>query len=287
MTNIIPPPKLESYGDKLGKGNYTIHSRFSRAVNFFSSDATSTSRLISVVNTEIDAGPVNIVISGLNTGQINSLFVDDNFIQLNGVKLALNESNRFESKLDFGHVNIGRFDRNLNFFRTYLVQHSHPKSLVFLLDGKRKENFNKSFGREYVKKFQLATNKIFCSEPVEGIKMIRGMGFGLTPSGDDFLSGILIALNIIQALYRADLTASINEIYKTAQGNNPLSNTFLKCARDGLLFERFKKLVYSLLYLSKEDVFDHVQDLLSVGSTSGADQGVGFLMAFKRRLLWL
>ena len=277
--------KIVNYGDNLGNGNYAIHSRFSRAVNFFSRDATS--RIISVVNTEIDAGPVNIIISGLNTGQINSLFVDDNYIRLNGVKFTLNESNRFKSDFDFGHVNIERFDCNLNFFRTYLVKHSHPKSLAFLLDDKRKENFNTSFGREYVKRFQLATKRIFCSERIEGIKMIRGMGFGLTPSGDDFLSGILIALNIMQVLYHADLTASINEIYKTAKGNNPLSNTFLKCARDGLLFERFKKLVHSLLYLGKEDVFDHVQDLLSVGSTSGADHGVGFVMAFERRLLWL
>lgn len=277
---ILNSSTIKSYGDRLEMGIYEIHSRFDKAVNFYNKNF-----LVSVVNEKIGSGPLNIVVNNLNLKNVNSLGIDENSIFLNESKFEFDVSKRYVSKIECDNVNQERMAINLDLLKVCLVECSSPKSLAFLLDDTGKKNFKTSFEKELVKRFESGVTRIFSSDPIAGIKMITGAGFGFTPSGDDFICGLLIALNVAQKLYKLDLKKRINEIYSVTLSKNSISNAFLLCAKQGLMFERFKDLVLSIMYLGKKEIFESTQSLISVGETSGADIAVGFLMGLKNIII--
>ena len=299
--------EILSYGDSLTTGNYKIHSRFSSAVNFMSDNS-----IISVVNKGVGSGPVNIVVDGIELKTIQSLIIDDAGFVLNNSRFEFNLSKQYNSKIRLNKINKDKFEVNLDFFERCLFELSSPMSLAFLLEERRKENFKTSFEKELVKRFELGVAKIFSANPIEGIKKIKGAGFGLTPSGDDFICGFLIALNIAKKLLKLKnfpkvfrltqylifedikrqnfafifkepsggffFSRLIDETYNAAKGKNSISNAFLLCAKEGRLFERFKKLVYSIFHNGEQEIFECTKGLLSVGETSGADMAVGLVV---------
>jgi len=77
---------------------------------------------------------------------------------------------------------------------------------------------------------------------IEGIRLIKGVGIGLTPSGDDFISGLLTALKVLEIINKENNSYLRKIIYDNAKGDNLISNNFLFYASEGLFFEKNKKL---------------------------------------------
>jgi len=111
--------------------------------------------------------------------------------------------------------------------------------------------------------------------------MMKGIGPGLTPGGDDFISGMLIALNLCSAITKTDFSVTISKIMNAARGENLFTNSFLECAARGQVSEKFKQFLRSLLS-SPEEIQPATNQLLAVGATSGADQATGFFIGMKR-----
>jgi hypothetical protein len=275
MARFHPSKFVQSYGDYLSNGTYSIHSRFNNVINFISEDF-----LISIVAEEIGAGPLNIVVSGFDLNNIHSLMIEEESYVLNDIKYDFEIAKRVDSTIKRDFINIKKFLSNLKVFENCLSDNSPPKSLTFLMNEERKSNFKTSFEKEFLKKFKSGEEQIFSSNCIDGIKKIKGLGFGFTPSGDDFICGLLLGMNIACQFFQYELTNKINEIFFAAKGGNPISNAYLLCAKQGLMFEKFKKLVFSILYLDDKKVIESTERLCAVGATSGADMGVGFLKAF-------
>ena len=275
MARIHQSKFVQSYGDYLSNGIYSIHSRFNNVINFISGEF-----LVSIVTKDIGAGPLNIVVAGIDINQIYSLIINEKSCILNGIKYNNDISKQTGSTIKCDHINIFKFKSNLNAFKKCLLENSPPKSLTFLMNEERKSNFKTSFEKEFIKKFKSGVEQIFSSNYIDGIKKIKGLGFGFTPSGDDFICGLLLGLNIARQFFQYELINKINEISFAAKGGNPISNAFILCAKQGLMFEKFKKLVFSILYLDEIKIFENTKQLCSIGATSGADMGVGFLKAF-------
>lgn len=276
MTRIHQPNFIKSYGDFLSNGNYSIHSRFKNVINFISDEF-----LVSIVTEEIGAGPLNIVVSGFDLNNIHSLIIEEKSFILNDLIYDIEASKRVDSTIKCEHIIIEKLLSNLNIFKNCLSENSQSKSLVFLLDEKRKKNFKTTFEKNFLRRIESGVRKISASKFIEGVKEIKGTGFGFTPSGDDFNCGLLYGLDITSQVFKTDLTKLINEIYYAAKGSNPISNAFLRCAKQGLMFEKFKKLVFSILYHDENKIIENTKRLCAVGATSGADMGVGFLKAFE------
>ncbi len=122
---------------------------------------------------------------------------------------------------------------------------------------------------------------IWAGQIIRGVKRLKGCGFGLTPSGDDFIAGLLFGLNVIQQARNKDLGWLIAGVYEASRGENIFSETFLKLAREGRAFEKFKKLIWALNYGDEKQVKKSATELISVGATSGADLMTGFLTTFE------
>jgi hypothetical protein len=116
---------------------------------------------------------------------------------------------------------------------------------------------------------------------VDGVRGLRGCGLGLTPSGDDFLAGLLISLHLLQKLHGKSFQNIADAVFQTAKSDNLFSSTFLDLARRGLIFGRMKELISSLLTESSEAVRKAAEQLLAIGASSGADLGTGFLLTTK------
>jgi hypothetical protein len=258
---------LVSIGDQVAEGVFPFHSRFNRAVNFMRGDW-----LVSLVDEEVGDGPLNIVLRDFDAGQTqNPLEIFADKVVFEGCGFPFAPRHRYCSTLD---CRIGpRFRCNLPIFGELLVQTSPAKSLAFLLDGARVQDFRSGFEQAFAEQVQCSVNQIFHGDRLTGVRTLSGCGIGLTPSGDDFIAGHLIGLNL------RGVTA--DGVFEAARSNNIFSNTFLDLARQGRLFGRMKDLILALMHDSQEAVRECTERLFAVGGTSGADLGTGFYMTVR------
>nr|WP_269668802.1 MULTISPECIES: DUF2877 domain-containing protein [Staphylococcus] len=111
-------------------------------------------------------------------------------------------------------------------------------------------------------------------EDVETIEQyyryLIGRGEGLTPSGDDILTGMLF-IHFTNPYIRKPnlekLKQLLNESLTTLVGE-----TFLKCAQKGLFSSKISKLQH-------EPSLENIDRLLKVGSSSGRDTVYGMFVA--------
>jgi hypothetical protein len=272
--------ELVSYGNQLCNGKYKLHSKFNSAVNFISGDT-----LVFVVNEKVGRGPLNIVIKGIVPMSVNSLEIEDRFLNLNNTKLAFGDDKCYDPSIYLQEFDYNNFILNLSLLENFVNKLSPPHSLAFVLNPGRRSELTSSFELEYVKRIDLAVQEILFGNIFTGVGLIKGLGPGLTPAGDDFNSGILIALNLIEKICRSDLHQLVKLVWQEAVGSNHFTNAFLLCASRGLLFNKFRDLINAILYSDEKIILKKTESVLAIGETSGADQLVGFLIGIKRFLL--
>jgi hypothetical protein len=250
-------------------------------VNFISG-----SNFVFVVDRTIGAGPLNIVMEGISFDSLCSLEVSNDGCYINTMKVPFTGSKEYNSSIQVPGYNEARFHVNVRIFENVLCEYSPPKSLAFLLSPVRKKEFASAFEIVYSEHVEKVYQRIFLEEYVEGLIMMKGLGQGLTPSGDDFNSGFLIALHLRQAISKKNLAPVLDLIYQKVRGENLFTNAFLECSALGSVSIQFNNVIKSLLYSTREDdIYQSTRNLLSVGATSGADQALGFYTGIKRFLL--
>jgi hypothetical protein len=204
---------------------------------------------------------------------------------INNFTLVMRNTLKYCSKLSLSKVDATIFSKKLELMHTTLPELCNEKSLCFLLDEKRVSNFTSSFEKEFVKRMKLGLNLILkgtMSSLLEGISQIKGCGFGLTPSGDDFIAGLLSGLYLKQEIFGKVYSETRKTIYEASLGENLISNSYLTLAEKGLFTENFKNLIHSLFHEGKEKLNIYIRRMLNIGETSGADTLVGFCFAFKK-----
>jgi hypothetical protein len=218
---------------------------------------TDDHRLISVVDETIGDGPLNIVLSDFEAGQsCDPLQILTGSVLFEGREYPVTA--RYSSLIPGKPRNLPPLDMTT----------APAKSLAFLLDETREENFRAGFESRFVGHVKRCVHEIFHGDRLAGIRQLKGTGLGLTPSGDDFIAGHLIGLNL-----RGEVA---DEIFEAARSDNIFSNTFLDLARQGRVFGRMKNLILALM--TGCGVQECTERLFAVGETSGADLATGFYM---------
>jgi len=271
--------KLLSIGDEVGHGTYERHASFRRAASFRQGDS-----LVFLVSEEIGPGPLNLVVGDCGfeiTQTVPSITIDNDILTLGRYQLRFAETDRYRSGLALGAFQNDSFARNVSQFREFIMELAHPKSLAFLLDRARLNHFETGFERAFARQVTSGVAQFFRGALEEGIAALKGCGVGLTPSGDDFIAGILIGLNLLQKQQGRDFRPTLDNICEAAKGSNLLSNTFLEMAKRGRGFEAMKNLITSLHQDSEAAVQTCTRKLLTFGGTSGSDLATGFLMTLE------
>lgn len=270
-------------------------------MNFF--DNTN---LVAIVDSSIRSGPFNIVVANVESFTANSILIDRSSFLLNNLYFDIQTIPQYDSKLTIPKsIDIARLHSNLVHFKQIIINHAPAKSLAFLLNkrknGRTKERKNevgtesrysgrpsksvipKSFEWILQDRFIAGTQLIEQGKILEGIELMRGLGNGLTPSGDDFITGFLIALHLQQLLYGKNHTALINNIFRIAQNNNLLSTVFLRSAKEGWVCEKLKHTISALLIAKPNELLAPTLELLSIGATSGADIAIGLIYGLENK----
>ena len=109
---------------------------------------------------------------------------------------------------------------------------------------------------------------------------LLGLGPGLTPSGDDVLCGLLVALH---AVGRTDMAHELDaEIAKAAPcATSPISGAFLRAAAEGLGCEALHAAIAAILEGQIEILARRVEALGRIGHTSGWDALAGALLVLQ------
>jgi hypothetical protein len=113
------------------------------------------------------------------------------------------------------------------------------------------------------------------------IGKLVGLGPGLTPCADDFLSGFASSLGWVSRSFEKhiDYVDRINEEIATQAGKtNLLSRQLLKHATKGEINERAEKLLTAILRGPSSEIEPLVREVMEIGETSGIDMMVGILL---------
>lgn len=111
------------------------------------------------------------------------------------------------------------------------------------------------------------------------VQRLAGLGIGLTPAGDDFILGAILAAWIIHPL--EIVSALAKEIANTAAPlTTSLSAAWLKSAGNGEVGILWHDLFGSLLNADTVRIQTATDKILAVGETSGADALAGFIGTF-------
>ncbi|MBU2573717.1 MAG: DUF2877 domain-containing protein [Elusimicrobia bacterium] len=262
---------LISYGDSIPLGTFDLHSAFENALNF-----RGRSFVISLVNRKTGNGPFNVVLKQLPPGAKRLkttrfyLYIDEN-------RLACDPEKAYDSSLPKLEIVPGTLWENLAFLKNFLVRNAPRKSLRFLFEPRAEKAFTRIFERNMLERVKKAVSLLEAGSYAKGARVLKGLGFGLTPSGDDFLSGYLTGLGFAELNLDSDVSEAIEEVYKNASTENLISNTFLMCAYDGLVNEKIKKLLTMLALDEQNKLARAARAALRNGHTSGADFCVGLI----------
>lgn len=261
---------LLSIGDRIEDGTYRLHSEFRRAVNF-----TDDRRMVFLVDEEIGAGPLNIVCRGSIPKGIGRLTVASGRIEADGQVFPCENQPRYSSRLKMTGRDVERIRRRIGRFTDLLRELAPARSAVAILEPEREKDFQSRFERRVLARWKQGMAFLTGGQWTRGARLLKGCGWGLTPSGDDLLAGYLIGLNSLKRRAEAD------RLFDAARGGNLLADVFLKLARDGLVMEKLGKLLASLVDGTERDVREYTMQWLAYGHTSGADLATGLVLAMR------
>jgi hypothetical protein len=148
-------------------------------------------------------------------------------------------------------------------------------SLLYLLDPVEIPVSGSDVEKTFFNEFEKALS-FFRDHYFDSIRAFRGRGLGLTPSGDDFIAGVLYGTHCLEAIKREDFSAIRNKTFEIAKGKNLFSNSLLQMALEARYFKRLKDFLQALFYPGATDPEPAFRKLIATGHTSGADLLAGF-----------
>ncbi len=108
---------------------------------------------------------------------------------------------------------------------------------------------------------------------------MAGLGPGLTPSGDDFLGGMMVALHRLDEAPTAKLLGRMAEPF-THRNGNAISFAHLAAAAEGLCAEAIECTICAMLRGNGPAILESLNDVGELGHTSGWDalSGAGVVL---------
>ena len=103
------------------------------------------------------------------------------------------------------------------------------------------------------------------------VTYLAGLGSGLTPSGDDYLLGVMASLWLTKNTHFLDEIARLS-----SQKTTSLSAAYLMAASKGDFAECWHDLAQAVLYQDPKVLRDSISEFIQIGASSGRDALVGF-----------
>lgn len=268
---------MDSVGDAIRPGRYKVAHVFQRSVLLF-----RYRQPLFVVARSIGAGPLNVV---CGEWAAEPLF--------HSVEKLADGSMRFFHSVEKFKGRAGRFFHTVEKSSFAVYDSAMPEwnpawnnkwaaALAEWLELHSRGSFSRwVVGGGAVRRGDVAARYFFHAVELlenpqtmlEGVRLMRGFGEGMTPSGDDFLGGWMVAQRM---LGRAD---EIPRVLRRALGGNAVSNAFLRLAAAGRVHAAMKVLLGTRP--ESKRFSRRVFDVCQFGHSSGADLLAGVLAGLR------
>ena len=268
-----------------------VHSIYNRVLNVVDSEK----RMFSFVLPELDNAPMTIRLDltksfkNFNFDQNNQIVVKDNEIILdNKYKVILNSNSLEVWQPDLKKISYLKKEKlteNIKYFDNYLLE-TEPQGggQYFYLNNYLDIEYSKPTLMERTIANKIRENIITNSFKKGDISDLIGLGIGLTPSGDDFLTGYLFTM----FLFKDDYAQKVYKLIKRELNNLEFSTTDVSRAMlnnllKGKVRNKLIKFIRSL-NKNKQNFVYQFNRLLTIGSSSGMDMAVGVITAYREIL---
>jgi hypothetical protein len=285
-----------------------VHSIFSGAIDVALRDGS----MISIVREEVGSGPINVLtdlprersMAELGVKTKAEVLRKDHEIQIGSkgaVLVSLQHARLYRTEKNFPTKprSIPEIRANVAAVARTAARRGHNQGLGGLIPllvptvmekTKRPAELN-SFSRLALPRVRSLLSKIGegrISELGADVQNLAGLGPGLTPSGDDMLSGLMASLVVIAHNLKEDVARvrRVNrEIALSARKRTTmLSEEYLSQAARGETNEHFQELIKKVLTESPNEARRSAELVLKVGETSGTDTVLGILLGFQLSL---
>lgn len=257
-----------------------VHSVFERTINILIED-----ELFTLACSQIDNAPATLVIdlpdfNGCDIDANMRGFLSPEKVEINGsLSINLTSTPTWECQLIDFPTDKKDLVKNISIAKREIGRKGHAR---WLLEKESKLTaFDKEMGRMLRERTTLLIEKFLTSSTNQNIqhaKQLIGLGQGLTPSGDDFLVGLLLAFSMNKnENFRQKEWSEL--IVKEAKSNtNIISYSALRYAAIGQARETVGLFIEALVSEKKEEsIKQTLSKVMEIGSSSGTEMAWGIL----------
>jgi len=221
-------------------------------------------RVLSIVTTEIGNGPFNLVVE--NRGLFSEKIQFGSPVSISGARLSIGD-------LTFSTRDAKRWSPGPNWKKL----HDSRSGIQSQCAALTMPNSELSDALRRSLTFAFASGDLSASMAIAS--KLAGLGYGLTPAGDDFILGALYAMLIIHP--QEVVNQLVNEIVSTAAPlTTTLSAAWLRAAGRGEAGPAWHEFFSALLHANSVQIQFTMNKLLATGASSGAEALAGFIGTF-------
>jgi len=266
------------FGDVLPTGVFKLHSRFRRVSNFASVDGD----MVFVTDDPMLMAGHAIQLSQNIFREAEALTITEEFVSTGGRLIHRKDHPVYSSCVSFAGIDFNDFETRLNQLPADYGHLFPEDSFLYVLDPERCRLISGAFDQQLARRILDGAELLLAGQVENGVSLLSGSGKGLTPSGDDFVAGLLYAMHYLGAKNRLCMDKRARQLFDISKGNNLLVNSFLWHAMNHNYFQTLKNFVYSCT--RSGCVSQALIALLALGATSGADLLSGYIFGIQHRI---
>ena len=261
---------------------FTIHSSFKNTINL-----NHKNTLISLQHRDLMLTPMSIRLdlspfefSNMFFNQSNLIYIRDRILYVNEVMFELNNT-KMENLKIIENLNIDykcNLYKNLNDYLLNSIKNGEMIKAFKRLNGKNTNDT--SILSDYFYAIFKKLESLMLHDDCDQYLPLIGVGEGLTPSGDDFLCGLIastyfinnVELNKLREMLKEKLPPLLNK-------TTDISRAYLLNSLEGQFMEGLIRL--HEVSVKREDVEPILNEISAMGHSSGTDFLVGLHFGLK------
>lgn len=250
-----------------------VHSVFEHAVNFIDLNDW----IITMLPESYCVSPQGIILQHGEFSKLKSIELDKMKILNLGKFINLEDAETVPRKMADNSmpIDMSKVEINKEYLGKLLQESGNKSGLLGQTNiyGKYAEPILKEFDSLFIgRRYKEAGQKLF---------ELVGLGPGLTPSGDDFIIGVMASFKFYRM--NEEIFKEITEpiIHKAKSRTNIISYNMLRQGASGGFLEWIEDMALSVLYKNTEDIEKAFINMMKIGSSSGSDISAGILFGME------
>lgn len=258
---------------QLAKIPISIHSVFARTINIIIDN-----ELFTIASNQLDNAPATMIIDlvsfeNFNLNPNDAITLTDSKMKISdSLFINLNIAISWKSNLPHYPINDNQLNDNLYFAKKFVIENGKAEWLRGM--NVNQTPFYNEMGRMLRERTSILMDNFLFEDTTINLKRsmkLVGLGQGLTPSGDDFLVGVMLAFSTVENDLFNKNNWALQVIKESKEKTNLISYSALKYAELGETRESINFLMQALFNEEKEVVEQELLNVMRIGSSSGTE----------------